>query len=421
MQFFLRFNAVAIGVCSLFAAARVTAQDWPQFLGPDRNLKTTATNLNLTWPGGEAPSLWRKDIGSGWSGPVVAQGKLVLHHRVKDEEVVACYDALTGEPAWESRSATDYRNSMSSDSGPRATPAIAGGRVFAFGAAGLLKCLDFESGKELWAVDTRKEYEAGTGFFGMDCSPLVEGELVLMQIGGRQNRGIAAFEVATGKLRWSATDHEAGYSSPVAGTIGGRRHALFFTREGLVATDPLTGRVLFQFSWRSRQNASVNAASPLVIGDRIMLSASYDTGAVLLQVEGESVRPLWQGDNLISSHYASLIHHRDMIFGFHGRVDFPTGAELRAIDAKTGQLLWAMDPVHSGNLLLVNDSLFALTEDGELFVAPVSSREFKPVLRTQIVGRETRANAAFANGIYYARGKGKLVALDFRQAAKKAE
>ncbi len=397
------------------------AQDWPQFLGPNRDLKTTSTNLNLSWAGSEPPVLWKKDLGSGWSAPVVAGGKLVLHHREKDEEVAACFDALTGEPQWESRSPTTYRDSLSSDFGPRATPAIAGGRVFTFGAAGLLRCLDLANGREVWSVDTRKQYQASLGFFGMGCSPLVEGDLVLLQIGGRDGHGIVAFDLANGKLKWHATDHEAGYAAPVAATLGGQRRALFFTREGLVGAEPATGRIHFEFPWRAKMHASVNAASPLVMGDRVLLSASYDTGAILLHIDGQSTRPVWRGDNQISSHYASLVHHRDMLFGFHGRVDFPTGAELRAIDAKTGEPLWQMDPLRSGTLLLVNDALFVMTEDGELFVAPVSSREFKPILRTQVVGRETRANAAFANGIYYARGKGRLVALDFRQAAKKAE
>jgi len=408
----------ALPMVALASAGSVCAQDWLQFLGPNRDLKTSSTNLNLNWTGSEPPVVWKKDIGSGWSGPVIVGGKLVLHHREKDEEVVACFDALTGEPQWESRSPTTYRDSLSSDFGPRATPAIVGGRVFTFGTAGLLRCLDLANGREVWSVDTRKQYEADTGFFGMGCSPLIEGELVLLQIGGKAKHGIVAFDVATGKLKWHATDHEAGYAAPVAATLGGQRRALFFTREGLVGAEPATGRIHFEFPWRAKMHASVNAASPLVLGDRVLLSASYGTGAILLHIDGQSTRPVWQGDNQISSHYASLVQHRDMVFGFHGRVDFPTGAELRAIDAKTGKLLWAMDPLRSGTLLLVNDSLFVMTEDGELFVAPVSSREFKPILRTQVVGRETRANAAFANGIYYARGKGRLVAVDFRQAAK---
>lgn len=421
MRFSFPARTTALALFTVAFAGSVCAQDWPQFLGPNRDLKTTSTNLNLNWAGSEPPVLWKKDIGSGWSGPVVSGGKLVLHHREKDEEVAACFDALTGEPRWESRTPTNYRDSLSSDFGPRATPAIAGNHVFTFGATGLLRCLDLENGREVWSVDTRRQFQAGLGFFGMGCSPLVEGNLVVLQIGGKDGHGIVAFDAATGKPQWHATDHEAGYSAPVAADIAGQRRVLCFTREGLVALDPANGNVRVQFPWRAKMHASVNAASPVVMGDRVFLSASYGTGAVLLHLNGFAALPVWQGDTQISAHYASLVHHRDMLFGFHGRVDFPAGAELRAIDAKTGEALWQMDPIRSGTLLLVNDSLFVLTEEGELFVAPVSSREFKPILRTQVVGKETRANAAFAHGIYYARGKGKLVALDFRQHPKQAE
>jgi hypothetical protein len=400
----------------LLPANLLAAADWPQFLGPDRNLTTTSAKLNLTPPGGEPPTLWSRESGSGWSGPVVAGERLILHHRIQDEEVVTCLDATTGEPVWEYRAPTQYRDSMSSNHGPRATPAIAGGSVFTFGADGKLTCLELATGRFRWSVDTRKEFQADTGFFGMDCSPLIEQGLVLMQIGGRDRHGLVAFEAETGKVRWHATGHEAGYSSPVAATIGGQRQALFFTREGLVATDPLTGRVMFEHRWRSTQHSSVNAASPVVIGNAVLLTASYDTGAVLLRVIGAGVRPLWQGNDMLSAHYATPVHHHGLLFGFHGRVDFPTGAELRGLDAETGKVLWTLDPIRSGTLLLVNDTLFVLSEDGELFIGPASSKGFKPALRSQILGRETRANSAFANGIYYARGKDRLVALDFRKS-----
>lgn len=401
----------------LLSVVLLPAQDWPQFLGPNRNLTTTATNLNLDWPGGEPPVLWQTNVGSGWSGPVVAHGKTVVDHRVKNEDVISCFDALSGKLLWEYRAPTEYSDSLSANYGPRATPAIAGTNVFAFSAAGVLTCLDFETGRERWSVDTQKAFQSDTSFFGLDCSPLVEKGLVLMQIGGRDQHGIVAFDAETGRVKWHTTDDEAGYSSPIAATIGGQRQALFFTRAGLVATDPQTGRIIFQFPWRSSQNASVNAASPVVIGDTILLTASYNTGAVLLKVVGEGVQPLWRGDNILSAHYATPVFHRGILYGFHGRVDYPSGAELRAVDAANGKVLWTLDPIRSGTVMLINDMLFVLTENGELFVAPTSSKSFHPVARSQILGRETRANSAFANGIYYARGKDKIVALDLRKAS----
>jgi len=406
----LQLLSVALPSRSTAAAA----PDWPQFLGPHRNLTTSYGPLNLDWPGGEPAIRWSKKLGSGWSGPVVAGGRLIIHHRLQNEEVVSAYDALSGEDLWEQRSATSYSGSMSSDQGPRATPTVAGGSVFTLGVAGVLSCLDAATGKLQWRLDAREVYGADTGFFGMDCSPLVMDGLVLLQIGGRDGHGIVALEAGTGKLRWRATDHEAGYASPVPAAFGGHQQALFFTREGLVAIDPESGRQRFQYPWRSKQHASVNAASPVVVGNNILLTASYNTGAVMLKVADGGVQPLWQGDDKLSAHYATPVYHRGLLFGFHGRVDFPTGAELRCIDADSGRVLWSLDPIRSGTLMLVDDTLLVLTEDGEFFAAPASSKGFKPTVRAQIVGSETRANAAFAGGIYYARGKGRLVALDLR-------
>ena len=409
---FLALSLLAVAVPS-------PAQDWPQFLGPNRDLTTASTNVNLVWTGAEPPIRWKKEVGSGWSGPIVADGSLVLHHRIKNEEVVACFDALTGEPRWETRQPTAFRNSLSSDDGPRATPAIAGGRVFTFGAEGKLNCIDLADGKLRWTVDTKQRFEADAGFFGPACSPLVEGGLVLMQVGGKDGHGIVAFETETGKVRWKATDHEAGYSSPTVATIGERRYALFFTRSGLVATDPRTGQLKIQFPWRSREHASVNAATPLVTPHGIFLSASYGTGAVMLRMRGELAEPAWQGNDQLSNHYATSVYQRGMLFGFHGRVDFPPGAELRCVDARTGVVLWRFDPIENGSVMLVNDQLLVLSGHGEFFAGPATSKLFKPSVRAQLLGIDTRANAAFAQGIYYARGKGKLVAVDLRAASGK--
>ncbi|HAV63964.1 MAG TPA: alcohol dehydrogenase [Verrucomicrobiales bacterium] len=394
------------------------AQDWPQFLGPERNLKTVSTNLNLAWPGGEPVTLWKQQLGSGWSGPVVSGGRLIIHHRLKDEEVVSCLDALTGEPRWEHRYATGYRDQFGFDNGPRATPAIAGEHVFTFGAEGRLSCLRLADGSLAWSEDVRKVPGADLGFFGLDCSPLVDAGLVMVQVGGGRGRGIAAFDVNDGNLRWSATDHEAGYSSPVAATIDDRRYAFFFTREGLVAADPVSGRSWFQFPWKSRDGNSVNAASPVVFGNRIFLSSSYGTGAIVLQVEGDQVRPYWRGDDKLSNHYATSVHHRGMLFGFHGRVDTGPTAQFRCVDAQNGRVLWSQDLFPPGNVMLVNDTLLVLTEAGELLAGDASPQQFIPQAQAQILGKDVRAYPAFADGRFHARDKTRLVTLDLRKAGK---
>src|SRR5262249_30712157 len=178
----------------------------------------------------------------------------------------------------------------------------------ALGAEGRLTCLDLETGKKVWDRTLNAEYHVRKGFFGVATSPLVVDGLVLVNVGG-PGAGIVAFEQGTGKERWRATNHEASYSSPVAATIQGARHVLFLTREGLVSLDPKNGAVRFSKRWRARINASVNAATPLVVGDLVFVSASYNTGALLVRARANGFDELWSGDDVMSNHYNTCVHH----------------------------------------------------------------------------------------------------------------
>ncbi|HEU0006280.1 MAG TPA: PQQ-binding-like beta-propeller repeat protein, partial [Terriglobia bacterium] len=253
---------------SLVRPAPVTqAQDWPQFLGPTRNGKYAANDLTTSLTKAGTPVVWKRSIGQGFSGPVVAEGKLILFHRLSEKETVECLDAATGKEIWRFDYPTRYRDDFGFDEGPRSTPSIASGRVYTFGAEGMLHCLDFATGKKLWAVDTHLQFDVRKGFFGAACSPLVEGRAVLLNIGGSKPSGLVAFDRETGKVMWAVSRDEASYSSPVAATVGGLRSVFCFTRNGLVGADPASGNIRFEFPWRARMQASVNAAAPLVVSD----------------------------------------------------------------------------------------------------------------------------------------------------------
>ena len=217
---------------ALVTVAVAHAEDWPQFLGPTRNGVYTAGDLAAKWPAGGPALVWKRDVGQGFSAPVVAEGRLILFHRIGDKEVVEALDAATGRGIWKFEYPTHYRDDFGFDEGPRAAPSISGGRVYTFGAEGSLHCLDFATGKQIWSVDTQTVFKVQKGFFGAACSPLVDGDRVLMNIGGANGAGLVAFDAKTGKTLWTATDQEASYSSPVAATINGVRHAIFFTRAG---------------------------------------------------------------------------------------------------------------------------------------------------------------------------------------------
>jgi outer membrane protein assembly factor BamB len=394
-------------------AALAGGGDWPQFLGPSRDLVTSGEALARKWPDAGPAAVWKKPVGQGFSGPVVADGKLILFHRVSDEEVVECLAADTGNPLWTSKYPTAYRDDFGFDEGPRSTPAIYRGRVFTFGAEGKLHCWDFASGKDVWSVDTLAKFKQDKGFFGMACSPLVEGEAVVLNVGGRDGAGVVAFDRGSGNVLWKATKDEAGYASPVAATLGGHRYVLSFNRAGLVALDPKDGAVRFSFPWRSRSHASVNAATPLVVGDSVFLSASYGTGAVLLKI-GADAKPqaAWSGDESLSNHYATSVHHGGFLYGFDGRQE--ERPRLRCVELETGKVRWSEEAFGAGTLMAAGDRLLILKESGELVMAAASPEKLAELGRAKILDVECRAYPALANGLFYARDKGTLVCVDLR-------
>src|SRR5579862_8823489 len=229
----------------------LSAHDWPQFLGPNRNGVYSDQDISSTWPAVGPSIAWSIEVGHGFAGPVVSNGKLILFHRKDDKERIECFDPATGKSVWASDYATDYSDDFGFDDGPRATPTIVDHRIYTFGAAGMLACWDLENGKQIWSVDSQKEFHSPKGFFGRACSPLVEGKVVIVNVGA-DGAGIVGFDKETGKMIWRSTDDAASYSSPVAATFAGKRRALVLTRVALVALDPESGKVVFSYHFRPR-------------------------------------------------------------------------------------------------------------------------------------------------------------------------
>ena len=405
-------QALSLVLAVLFFCHHAPAADWPQFLGPGRNGVSAETNLAPTWPKEGPKILWKAKAGAGWSGPVVASHRAVLFHRVDDREVLDCFHATNGAQLWRAEYPTTYRDDFGFDPGPRATPSIDGDRVFTFGADGILSAWDFNNGTNLWRVDTRKQFQTDKGFFGIACSPLVEGQAVILNIGGGNGAGIVAFNKATGQVLWKATDQPGSYSSAVAATFAGRRRVLVLAGDGLVALEPASGQVLWEFPWRPAIRASVSAATPLVIGDSIFISVSYGAGAALLRFKETGPEKIWSGDDILSNHYATSVAHDGFLYGFEGRQE--QRCRLRCVELKTGRVRWSEDRFGAGALLVVGDKLLILTERGELIAARASAEIFAPLARAQILGADVRAHPALAHGLFYARDKGVLVCVDLR-------
>jgi outer membrane protein assembly factor BamB len=355
--------------------------------------------------------VWKKEIGQGFSAPVAAQGKLIIFYRSGGKETVEALDPETGKKVWSFDYATAYRDDFGFDEGPRATPSVDSGRVYTFGAEGQLHAIDLATGKKLWSVDTYRQFKANKGWFGSASSPLVDSGKVLLNAGG--TAGIAAFDAATGKVLWTATGDEASYSSPAMATIAGERLALFLTRTGLAAIDPSSGKVRYQHRWRSRSQASVNSATPLAVGDRIFLSASYGTGAVLLDAAGGKLKTVWSSDDAMSNHYSTCVYRDGYLYGFHGRQE--EGQSLRSVEFNTGKVAWNVDRFGAGTVTLAGDRLLIVRENGEIMLAEASPKAFKEVSRAKALPGTVRAYPALSAGRLYLRNEGTLLCLDLRK------
>ena len=388
------------------------AADWPQFLGPARDGHSLETKLVWNWPQGGPPIAWKKDIGSGWAGPVVAGGKLILFHRIEGDEIVACLDPATGQQHWTFKYPTKYRDDFDFDNGPRATPTVVDGTIFTLGANGDLHAIELASGKKLWGHNLRDDYKADKGFFGIACSPLVIDKEVLVNVGGK-GAGVVAFDVAAGKELWKSTDDAASYSSPTVADIGGKRAAVFLTRFGLRVLDPSNGKVRYEFPFRPRLNESVQGATPLIWKDQIFLTVSYSTGAALLQAKKGELEEVWANDKTLSCQYNTPVRVGDYLYGVHGRADVGT-AILRCVEWKTGAVKWSEPKFGVASLVVVDGGLLALTEAGDLVRFDASPDGYKERARATILSKPTRAVPALADGRLFARDGKKLVCVTLK-------
>lgn len=338
-------------------------EDWPIFLGPRGTGVSGETNLLEKWPADGPPVLWERDVGTGYSAPSVRGNRLVLHHRQGREEIVECMTADSCQTNWTYKYPSNFRDPYGYNNGPRCSPLLTEDRCYTYGAEGMLACVDLKTGTKIWQRDTKKDFSVPEHFFGVGCTPILENNLLIVLVGGQPNSGVVAFDAKTGQTVWesvgkdtwdgAATDipndptyHWTGeemvvsYSSPIVATIHGRRHLLCLMRQGLVSLDPASGRVNFRYWFLSRAYESVNAARPVVINDKIFISAAYRVGSALLEVadDGQSVKEIWRDERNMLNHWSTSIYVDGYIYGFSGRHE--QEGELRCLDVKTGRVVW---------------------------------------------------------------------------------
>jgi outer membrane protein assembly factor BamB len=384
---------------SFLTAITAAAGDWPQVLGPNRDGHAIDERL-AAWKA-DPPIRWRVPCGAGYAGVAVADGKVLLWHREGGQEILDCLSAANGQRRWRAAFPAIYRGGVDADRGPRSVPVISGKRVFAYGAAGDLHAVSLSDGKPLWSRQLRTDYDAEDGYFGAGSTPIVVGDLLIVSVGARDGAGLVAVDVGDGKTRWTTVDQESAYASPVTMQLGGETRVVAVLRLSTVVVDPRTGKVLRQFDF-GRRGPTVNAATPLVDGTELFVTAAYGVGCRMLDLASDPPEPLWSDGDVISSQYATPLHLGDWLYAISGREDFDN-AGLRCVRWSDGQLAWERPDFGTAHLIGAGDRILAQTTEGTLRLLDATAEEFEPLATAELPAGTYRSLPALADGTLYCR------------------
>jgi outer membrane protein assembly factor BamB len=397
-----RVAAETRGEAAALAAAPADARteaSWPGFRGPSRDGVARGVRIETDWAASPPTELWRRPIGPGWSS-FAAHGHLVYTQEQRGEdEVVACYDAGTGAQVWSHRDAARFFES-NAGAGPRGTPTLADGRVFAFGATGILNALDAASGAVAWSRNAAADAKAKVPTWGFASSPLVVGDLVVVAVGGQ----LVAYDVATGEPRWVGAAGGVSYSSPQLVTIAGVPQVLLMSAAGVSSVAPADGKPLWQHPWRG-----FPIVQPAVTAEGdVLITASGESGtrriALTHGAAGWSVEERWSSAAL-KPYFNDFVVHEGHAFGFDGRI-------LASIDLKDGQRKWKGGRYGNGQLVLLPDQdlLLVLSEEGELALVEATPDRFREVARLPALEGKTWNHPALVGDVLLARNGEEMVA-----------
>jgi outer membrane protein assembly factor BamB len=384
----------------------VCAADWPQYRGPSQN-GVAAESLPPTISKAEPRELWKAALGIGTSGIAVANGRAYSMGNERDKDVVRCLEARTGREVWKHSYPLALDKRMF-EGGPAATPTVDGNFVYTVSHQGDLWCLDAATGRKIWYKHYQKDFGGNRPQWGFAGSPLVEGNLLICDVGARRGSTIA-LDKTNGTLVWKSGNDGAGYATPVAATIAGRRTIVMFKANALVGLDAKDGRELWRSPWKTSYD--VNAATPLVIRDTIFISSGYNSGCALVALEGGKAREVWRNKNL-KAHINSPVAVNDHVYGVDDQVG---GGRLVCLDLANGKLAWHERGVSGGALIAADAKLIVVSEKGELVIAEANPVDFKPLARAQVLGGRCWVQPTLANGLLYVKNNaGDLVCLELK-------
>lgn len=391
------------------SGSSATVPEWSQWRGANRDGVSAETGLLPQWPTGGPRLIWRASgAGEGYSSFSASGGRLYTLGARGNVEYVVALDVATGKKVWETANGRRFRNDRGD--GPRSTPTVDGNRLYVFGGSGDLTCLEAATGARMWSVNVVQRLGGSNPYWGYSESPLVIGDRLLVNVGGR-GASIVAFDKQEGRVLWRNHDDQAGYSSPMPVRTGNLLQAVFFTGRRVMAVDPRDGRLLW--SYNRVANGTANIATPIVRGSRVFVSSDYGAGAALLDVQpagaGGSVSELYFTRDM-RNHHASSVLVGETLYGFSSSI-------LTALSFETGDVAWRNRSVGKGSIIYADQRLYLYSENGVVGLADASVSAYQERGRFQIqaTGRPTWSHPIITNGRLVIRDQDTVYAFDIRR------
>ncbi len=370
--------ASVIACLSTLCAPSALAQDWSQWRGDDHDGKVSGFTAPELWPSNLKLG-WKVTVGEGDSSPALLNGKLFVFARQGNQEIIRCLDATSGKEIWRAtHDSIELKGAARSHSGPRSSPAVADGKVVTLGVAGILTCLDTDSGKVLWR---KNEFPDDHPAYYTAASPLVVDGMCIAQLGGKQSGAIIAYDLNTGRELWRWEGDSPAYASPVMMTVEGNKQVVALTAENVVGISATDGQLLWQTPF-SVPRMSTNSATPVVDG-RTVIFSGQDRGINAVRIEksnhGYTVEKIWS-NNELSTAFNTPVLNDHLLFGLSHRTN------LYCLDTRTGDVLWIDDARHERFGVIVNagGTLFALPSNGTLTVYEAIGAQYKQLAQYEV-------------------------------------
>lgn len=419
-------------------------EDWPTFLGPTSDSKSTETGIKKDWgkAGEKLKIVWQMPLTQSYGTCTTSRGRLFQFDSERSDRETSigkllCVKSETGEKLWTFEYEYKYNDQYGYNNGPRSSPIVDGNRVFIYGVDGTLICVSVADGKEVWRVNASKKFGVVQNFFGVGSNPVVVGDLVIAMVGGSppdtrridrakgNGSGIVAFNKFTGEVVYKLSDELASYASLRVAQAGGRPWCFAFMRGGLLGFDPRNGKQDFLFPWRASILESVNASVPVAIDQKVFISETYGPGSALLdcsKIEDGLPEVAWQDklrsrEKKMQTHWNTAVYHEGHLYGSSGR--HQGNAELRCIEAQTGKIKWSRKGLSRCSLMYADNHLICLSESGYILLLSADPEKLDVVAQASFreAGRSLLKPPAWAapilsHGLLYLRGDDRLICVE---------